>query len=76
MRKKYMVGGLFSPQDADRIEDTLSQIDGVKGLQVNRKARTVEVEFEERVAGTDLVDHIESTLTSLGYSVLEEVGRG
>lgn len=70
MRKKYKIGGLFHKEFEDDIEDNISQIDGVGNVDVDFTRKTVTIDFDESVVD---MDHLESTLTSLGYGIRYEL---
>lgn len=67
MKKTYKIGGMKDPGSADEIDFTLSHIDGVKEVSVDRDRQQVTVSFDpEQVTET----HLKGTLASLGHGIL------
>lgn len=62
----YRVGGLKGDHCRDRIEHTISHLDGVSDVEVDLGAKKVTVEYNP---GTIASGYIEETLQSLGYSI-------
>ena len=62
----YRVGGLKGDHCRDRIEHTLSQLNGVDSVDVSLKDKLVSVEYDP---GQIASGYIEETLQSLGYSI-------
>jgi copper chaperone CopZ len=62
----YRVGGLKGDHCRDRIEHTLSHLDGVAGVDVDLAAKQVKVVYHPAVVAGG---YIEETLQSLGYSI-------
>lgn len=69
MKKTYRVGGMKDPGSADEVDFTLSHIDGVNEVVVDKERQQVTVSFDpERVTET----HLKGTLASLGHGVLSD----
>ncbi|MFZ5641478.1 MAG: heavy-metal-associated domain-containing protein [Bacillota bacterium] len=65
--KTYKLGGMNDPGSADEIDFTLSHVDGVKKVTVDRARQEVTVSFDpEKVTET----HLKGTLASLGHGIL------
>lgn len=62
----YRVGGLKGDHCRDRIEHTLSHLDGVSSVKVDVNAKQVSVNHDESRTSSG---YIEETLQSLGYSI-------
>ncbi|MDR3564856.1 MAG: heavy-metal-associated domain-containing protein [Negativicutes bacterium] len=62
----YHVGGLKGEHCRDRIEHTLSHLDGVQQVTVDLSAKVVEVAYDDSAIPGG---YIEETLQTLGYSV-------
>ena len=62
----YQVGGLKGDHCRDRIEHTLSHLDGVAGVNVDLGAKKVKVDYDPAVIPSG---YIEETLQTLGYSI-------
>lgn len=69
MQKTYKIGGMQDPGSADEIDFTLSHIDGVKDVIVDKEKQLVTVSFDpELVTET----HLKGTLASLGHGILSD----
>jgi copper ion binding protein len=55
------------PSCVRKIENTVNKVDGVQEVQVMFNSGRVRVEFDET---TTTADHIQDTITKLGYTVL------
>ncbi len=62
----YKVGGLKGDHCRDRIEHTISHLDGVDGVKVDLTSKQVMVEYDSSVIASG---YIEETLQTLGYSI-------
>ena len=62
----YHVGGLKGDHCRDRIEHTLSHLQGVSSVKVDMASKQVVVSHDESVNSSG---YIEETLQSLGYSI-------
>ncbi len=62
----YRIGGLMGEHCVDRIEQTLSHLDGVSHVNVDQANKQVAVEYDLQQVTSD---HIEETLQTLGYSI-------
>lgn len=69
MEKTYEVGGMRAPGSADEIDFTLSHIDGVKSVMVDKNRQQVTVSFDPELV-TD--NHLRSTLAALGHGILSD----
>ena len=70
-RKKnsiYRIGGLMGEHCVDRIEHTLSHLDGVSHVSVDETNKQVSVEYDSNIVKSG---YIEETLLTLGYSIRE-----
>ncbi|WP_169717584.1 hypothetical protein SPSIL_025230 [Sporomusa silvacetica DSM 10669] len=61
----YHVGGIKGDHCRDRIEHTLSHLQGVASVKVDMASKQVAVSHDESLTSSG----IEETLQSLGYSV-------
>lgn len=64
----YRVGGLMGEHCIDRIEYILSQLDGIKHVNVDQTSKQVSVEYNSDIIKSG---YIEETLQTLGYSIRE-----
>ncbi|SDF40174.1 heavy-metal-associated domain-containing protein [Sporolituus thermophilus] len=62
----YSIGGLKGDHCRDRIEHTLSHLDGITDVDVNLNTRQVTVEYDANIIASG---YIEETLQTLGYSI-------
>lgn len=62
----YRIGGLMGEHCVDRIEHTLSHLDGVVYVNVDQNNKQVLVEYDPQTVQSG---YIEETLQSLGYSI-------
>ena len=62
----YRVGGLKGDHCRDRIEHTLSHLNGVDSVDVDLKDKLVRVEYDNSQVASG---YIEETLQTLGYSI-------
>lgn len=62
----YRVGGLKGDHCRDRIEHTLSHLEGVSAVDVDLSAKRVTVAYDNQAIAPG---YIEETLQSLGYSI-------
>lgn len=62
----YRVGGLKGDHCRDRIEHTLSHLNGVADVDVNLDSKQVKVAYDPAVIPSG---YIEETLQTLGYSI-------
>ncbi len=62
----YSVGGLKGDHCRDRIEHTLSHLEGVAGVGVDLSLKKVTVHYD---TGRISSGYLEETLQSLGYSI-------
>lgn len=62
----YKVGGLKGDHCRDRIEHTISHLDGVDDVKVDLNGKQVTVEYDSAVIASG---YIEETLQTLGYSI-------
>lgn len=62
----YRVGGLKGDHCRDRIEHTLSHLDGVDSVDVDLNDKLVKVSYNPNEIASG---YIEETLQSLGYSI-------
>ena len=66
--QSYKVGGLKGDHCRDRIEHTLSHLDGVADVSVDLAAKKVSVQYDSTIIASG---YIEETLESLGHSIQE-----
>lgn len=64
----YRIGGLMGEHCVDRIEHTLSHLDGVSHVSVDQNSKQVSVEYDSTIVKSG---YIEETLQTLGYSIRE-----
>ncbi|KYZ77212.1 hypothetical protein AXX12_03505 [Anaerosporomusa subterranea] len=64
----YRIGGLMGEHCVDRIEHTLSHLDGVSHVNVDQTNKQVSVEYDPNMVKSG---YIEETLQTLGYSIRE-----
>lgn len=64
----YRIGGLMGEHCVDRIEHTLSHLEGVRHVNVDQNNKQVSVEYDANVVESG---YIEETLQTLGYSIRE-----
>ena len=64
----YRIGGLMGEHCVDRIEHTLSHLEGVSHVNVDQANKQVSVEYDSQLTTSG---YIEETLQTLGYSVRE-----
>lgn len=62
----YRIGGLKGDHCRDRIEHTLSHLDGVDSVDVDLGDKIVKVSYDPSEIASG---YIEETLQSLGYSI-------
>lgn len=62
----YRVGGLKGDHCRDRIEHTLSHLNGVSTVKVDLDTKQVSVNYDASVTPSG---YIEETLQTLGYSI-------
>ncbi|MDR3592383.1 MAG: heavy-metal-associated domain-containing protein [Negativicutes bacterium] len=62
----YRVGGMKDEHCRDRIENTLSQLEGVSQVDVDLDSKAIKVAYDPTVIPGG---YIEETLQTLGYSV-------
>ena len=62
----YRVGGLQGDHCRDRIEHTLSHLNGVSSVKVDLDTKQVSVNYDASVTPSG---YIEETLQTLGYSI-------
>jgi copper chaperone len=65
-KSTYVIGGLKDEQCRDRIEHTISSLEGVGDVEVNLNTKKVTVQHDPSVIASG---YIEETLQSLGYSI-------
>lgn len=65
-KSTYRIGGLKGEHCRDRIEHTLSHLDGVSGVDVDLSSKKVTIEYNSEVIADG---YIEETLQTLGYSI-------
>jgi copper chaperone len=65
-KSMYIVGGLKGSHCRDRIEQTISSLDGVDDVEVNLNTKQVTIEYDPAIIAGG---YIEETLQSLGYSI-------
>ena len=65
--REYKIGGMKHTGAEDEVIDTLSHIEGVKQVKVDKSTQNVFIEYyPEKVSE----EHLISTLNSLGHSIL------
>lgn len=69
MQKTYKIGGMSDPGSADEIDFTLSHIDGVAKVTVDREGQLVTVSFNPELVTES---HLKGTLASLGHGILSD----
>lgn len=62
----YRIGGLMGEHCVDHIEQTLSQLEGVRYVNVDQINKHVAVEYDPQLTNRS---SISETLTTLGYSI-------
>lgn len=62
----YSVGGLKGDHCRDRIEHTISHLNGVADVDVDLNTKQVTVEYDPKAIASG---YIEETLQTLGYSI-------
>lgn len=63
----YTMEPFTCPSCVRKIENTVNKVDGVQEVQVMFNSGRVRVEFDETAT---TADHIQDTITKLGYTVL------
>lgn len=65
-KSTYRIGGLKGDHCRDRIEHTISHIEGVSSVDVDLASKKVTVVYDYQSITSD---YIEETLQTLGYSI-------
>jgi cation transport ATPase len=68
-KRTYILGGVFEPENKSEVEYTLSEMKSIKNVDVNLGTKEVSFQFDP-----DSIEEsfIQSTLTSLGYSIRQD----
>lgn len=62
----FTIGGIKGPHCRDRIKNTISQLNGVKSVDVDMASSQISVSYQpDAMSG----EYISDTLQALGYSV-------
>lgn len=65
--REYKIGGMKHAGAGDEVIDTMSHIEGVKQVKVDKSTQKLLIEYDpEKVSE----EHLISTLNSLGHSIL------
>lgn len=65
-QRTYTLGGVFSPKAKSEIENTLTEMKSLQGVELDLTSKKVSFQFEPEHISEDFIRH---TLNSLGYSV-------
>lgn len=65
-RAVYKIGGLKGEHCRDRIEHVLGHLGGIEKVDVDMPNKKLTVDYDQKVIASG---YIETTLTTLGYSI-------